>query len=103
MRDKTILQMDARYYWLHLKRDVTRFVQQCQTYQIAEGTAQNSGFYMPLPVPTSSWEDIAIDFVTGLPCTQNGIDSVFVVVDRFSKMTHFIPCRKTNDTRLLVR
>jgi hypothetical protein len=94
---KTHEVLAAHFFWPRMRADVERLVARCTTCQKAKSRLNNHGLYMPLPVPTAPWLDISMDFVLGLPRTKKGRDSIFVVVDRFSKMAHFIPCHKTDD------
>jgi hypothetical protein len=54
-----------------------------------------AGLLQPLKVPDWKWDQIGMDFITGLPRTKSGYDSIWVVVDRLTKVAHFIPVKTT--------
>lgn len=80
-----------------MRRDVKRVCGRCVTCKQAKSKVQPYGLYAPLPIPTHPWNYIFMDFIVGLPKTRTWKNSIFVVVDRFSKMAHFIACYKTDD------
>ncbi|XP_071924844.1 uncharacterized protein [Coffea arabica] len=94
---KTLAILQEHFHWPRMKRDVERMVAKCITCHKAKSKLQPYGLYSPLPVPKEPWTDISMDFVLGLPRSKRGNDSIFVIVDRFSKMAHFIPCHKIDD------
>ena len=87
----------GHFFWPKMRRDVERFVARCTTRQKAKSRLNPHGLYMPLTVSSVPWGDISMDFVVGLPRTRKWCDSIFVLVDRFSKIAHFIPCHKIDD------
>jgi hypothetical protein len=81
------------FYWRGLKADVVQFVQQCAICQKAKSERTHpAGLLQPLPVPQGVWEDVTMDFIEGLPKSE-GFDTILVVVDRFSKYSHFFPLK----------
>ena len=80
-----------------MRRDVECFFARCPTCQKAKLRLNPHDLYMPFLVPSVPWEDISMDLVLGLPRTKEGRDSIFVLMDRFSEMAHFIPCHKSDD------
>jgi hypothetical protein len=94
---KTLELLQEHFYWPHMKIDVQKFCDRCIVCKRAKSKVMPHGLYTPLPIPEFPWVDISMDFVLGLPRTKHGKDSIFVVVDRFSKMAHFIPCKKVDD------
>lgn len=78
------------FHWQGLKQDVIAFVKECPVCQLnkAEHTPY-PGLLDPLPVPDFAWAHISMDFVEGLPVSENK-DVILVVVDRFTKYAHFI-------------
>ena len=89
---KTISQ---HYWWPGMSEAVKAHVQHCTKCQQNKTLPYTQGQLQPLQLPTQRWESISLDLVTGLPRTTSGHDAVLTVVDRFSKMVHFIPTTKT--------
>ena len=78
------------YWWNNMKKDIARFVSKCLTSQEVKAEHNRpSGLLQQLEIPLWKWEHLTMDFITGLPSLR-GKDGIWVIVDRFTKSTHFI-------------
>jgi hypothetical protein len=79
-----------------MKRDVGAHVALCDMCHKVKAEHQRpAGLLQPLKVPEWKWEEIGMDFIVGLPRTRDGYDSIWIIVDRLTKVAHFIPVRTT--------
>ncbi|WVZ94299.1 hypothetical protein U9M48_040205 [Paspalum notatum var. saurae] len=79
-----------------MKREVTEYVALCDVCQRVKAEHQKPAeLLQPLKILEWKWEEIGMDFIVGLPRTQSGFDSIWVVVDRLTKVAHFIPVKTT--------
>ncbi|GKV06387.1 hypothetical protein SLEP1_g18287 [Rubroshorea leprosula] len=91
---KMYRDLRSTFWWRNMKREIARFVSQCLTCQKVKAEHQRlPGKLQLLPIPQWKWENITMDFVTGLPRTLKGNDSIWVIVDRLTKSAHFLPYR----------
>jgi len=93
---KTLAILKEKFFWRYMKWEIQKHCTSCLTCLHAKSSVP-AGMYTSLLVASTPWEHISMDFVLGLPRTSKGVNSIFVVVDRFSKMAHFIPCHKVDD------
>lgn len=92
---KTLDQVRRRFWWPTWKQDVTQFVRECADCQRNKAlSGKPYGLLQPLPIPESAWESVSIDFVTGLPLSDKGHDTLIVYMDRLTKMVHLVPTTK---------
>ena len=86
----------GNFWWPNMKREIAKFVLECPICQQVKVDHQKpAGLLQPLKIPTWKWEEISMDFVTGLPQTSAGYDAIWVIVDRLTKAAQFIPVKKT--------
>ncbi|KAJ7961989.1 Retrotransposon protein, putative, Ty3-gypsy subclass [Quillaja saponaria] len=84
------------YWWKGIKKDVADFVSKCLVCQQVKAEHQRpAGMLQKLDVSEWKWEKVTMDFVSGLPKTLRGFDSIWVIVDRLTKSAHFLPVKTT--------
>jgi hypothetical protein len=85
-----------RYWWYGMKRAIAEYVALCDNCQRVKAEHQRlAGLLQPLKIAQWKWEEISMDFIVGLSTMQSGYDSIWVVIDRFSKVAHFILIKTT--------
>ena len=88
---KTINLLNRDFWWPSLNSDAQDYIRSCETCCRSKVLRHKPyGFLQPLEIPSRPWSSVSMDFITDLPLS-NGFTCIFVTVDRFSKMSHFIP------------
>ncbi|GJW46757.1 putative reverse transcriptase domain-containing protein [Tanacetum coccineum] len=102
--DKMYHDMKMLYWWPNMKADIATYVSKCLTCAKVKAEHQKpSGLLVQPDLPEWKWEKIMMDFVTKLPRTAAGFDTIWVIVDRLTKSAHFLPMKETDSTERLAR
>ncbi|GJS20608.1 putative reverse transcriptase domain-containing protein [Tanacetum coccineum] len=102
--DKMYQDMKKLYWWPNMKADIATYVRKCLTCAKVKAEHQRlSGLLVQPEIPQWKWDNITMDFVTKLPKSSQGYDTIWVIVDRLTKSALFLPMRETGPMEKLAR
>jgi hypothetical protein len=92
---KTVELVSRQYWWPNLRKYIEDYIRTCDICCRSKLPRHRPyGLLQPLPIPAGPWRSISLDFITDLPFSK-GFDAILTVVDRYTKMAHFLPCTKS--------
>jgi len=97
-QDKTIELIRRNFWWPKMNERIIDFVKSCPECQ-QHKASRHQPYWLssPLELPYALWQSIAMDFITELPISDN-CDQLWIIIDRFTKVAHFLPLRKEGKT-----
>ncbi|GJX64896.1 putative reverse transcriptase domain-containing protein [Tanacetum coccineum] len=102
--DKMYQDIKKLYWWPNMKADIATYVRKCLTCSRVKAEHQRlSGLLVKPEIPQWKWDNITMDFVTKLPKSSQGYDTIWVIVDRLTKSAIFTPMRETDSMEKLAR
>ncbi|KAJ9522154.1 hypothetical protein QJQ45_005129 [Haematococcus lacustris] len=101
---KTLERVTRVFWWNTVRADVRDYVGTCDACQRDKSSnSKPGGLLRPLTIPGYRWEHVSMDLVTKLPTGTHGYDAICVIVDRLSKMVHFVPCKESMNAMAFTR
>ncbi|GJU36046.1 putative reverse transcriptase domain-containing protein [Tanacetum coccineum] len=102
--EKMYQDVKKLYWWPNMKADIATYVSKCLTCAKVKAEHQRqSGLLVQPEIPQWKWDNITMDFVTKLPRSSQGYDTIWVIVDRLTKSAIFIPMKETDPLEKLAR
>ncbi|GJS47237.1 putative reverse transcriptase domain-containing protein [Tanacetum coccineum] len=102
--EKMYQDMKKLYWWPNMKADISTYVSKCLTCARVKAEHQRpSGLLVQPAIPEWKWDNITMDFITKLPKSSQGFDTIWVIVDRLTKSAHFLPIRENDPLDKLAR
>jgi hypothetical protein len=100
---KMYRDLRQQFWWTRMKHEAARYVFECDTcWKVKADYMKPGGLLQLHSVPEWKWDDVSMDFIVGLPMTAHKFDSIWVIMNRFSKSAHFILVHTGYDARRYV-